>query len=757
MLLRSSACAVRGLVLAALLVIPGPLLAVTPILWTMETYEDFERGKPDGVAVAASGELVLAPGLRPLKLPPLEETPEPFLWSQAVDSKGTLYVGGGTGGRIYRIPRGAAGALYYETGDLAVHALAVDRSDVLYAATSPQGKVYRITGEAKGEVYYQPEDRYIWALAFGPKGDLYAATGEHGVVYKITAKGKAEVFFRSEQFHVVSLAFDAAGNLYAGTDGKGLIYKISPQGKAAVVYDSPLREIGALAIDPKGTVYAAALGVEGEAVVPPPPQPQPTPPGRPAQAGAPVPPPLLLPGMEGGATTTVTVTATAGGPGVSPGMPLPRSEVYRIDPDGAVTTLWSSQSEVVYALTLDASGRPLVGTGEPGRIRVLSGIQQSTLLVRLPESQVTSLGSGQGQQIFATSSNVGRVYGLEAAAGDSGSYVSPARDTQSLSRWGRIAWRATAPGGARVEVVTRSGNSSVPDSTWSDWTAVYPNPEGTAVSSPPARFLQWRARLTRPSGGTSPALSAVSIAYVQSNLPPVIKRVTLLPPGVIREHPPSAQEIDPQDLAFTGIRVGPDADQVTPQPQPQGKKTYVRGMRAVEWEADDPNGDTLAYDIAFRAEGETAWKPMARGVRDPSFGFDSTQLPDGLYRLRIEASDAPSNPASQAKSASIVTEPFLVDNTPPLVQVTARKGAKGSSVGIDVAANDTQGPIARAEYSLDGARWVALVPADGINDSRSESYSATLEALRPGEHTVIVKVTDLLGNTGAGKATFSSE
>jgi len=74
-----------------------------------------------------------------------------------------------------------------------------------------------------------------------------------------------------------------------------------------------------------------------------------------------------------------------------------------------------------------------------------------------------------------------------------------------------------------------------------------------------------------------------------------------------------------------------------------------------------------------------------------------------------------------------------------------------------VSANDGQGPLARAEYSLDGARWVPLLPADGISDSRAESYSFALEAPRSGEHTVIVKVTDLLGNTGAGKATFSSE
>jgi hypothetical protein len=52
---------------------------------------------------------------------------------------------------------------------------------------------------------------------------------------------------------------------------------------------------------------------------------------------------------------------------------------------------------------------------------------------------------------------------------------------------------------------------------------------------------------------------------------------------------------------------------------------------------------------------------------------------------------------------------------------------------------------------------VPIAPADGVSDSRTETYSISLGALRPGEHTVIVKVTDLLGNTGAGKATFTSD
>ncbi len=246
------------------------------------------------------------------------------------------------------------------------------------------------------------------------------------------------------------------------------------------------------------------------------------------------------------------------------------------------------------------------------------------------------------------------------------------------------------------------------------------------------------------------------MAYLPSNLPPVLKRLSVEPPGIVRERLPYAAEPEPQDLAFTGIRVNPDTGALTSQPsQMPEKRIYVRGMRALEWDAEDPNGDALSFDLSFKSESESAWKPLAKGLRDSYFAFDSTQLPDGLYRVRVDATDAPSNPAGQARTASQVSDPFLVDNTPPTVQVTARR--TGKDVVVEASASDTIGPIARAEYSLDAARWVPVAPTDGVSDSRAETYSIGLGSLRSGEHTVIVKVTDLLGNTGAGKATFNSD
>ncbi len=748
-----------GVIGFVLLLGVSPVAAVTPVLWTVGSLDEFEKGKPDGVAVGAMGDLALAPGLRPVKLPPLEESAEPFLWSEVVDSRGTLYLGAGNGGAIYRVPAGAAGSVYFQTGDLAVHALALDKSDTLYAGSSPQGKIYRITGEAKGEVYFQPEDRYIWALQVGPKGELYAATGERGIIYKITAKGKAERFFDTEEFHITSLAFDAKGNLLAGSDGKGLLYRIDPQGKPTVLYDSALREINAIAVDPRGVVYASAIGTESELSVPPLRAPQAAPAGKePVPPGVPQAPEVPIPGIESGPTATITVTASATGAGQQAAGQLPRSEVYRIDPDGTTTVIWSSQSETVYSLLLDGAGRLILGTGEPARIRAVTGPQQSSLLARLSESQVTSMASGPGQKTFIATSNVGRVYMLDAAGAESGTFLSAPRDAQTVARWGRISWRAGLPAGAKVELATRSGNSGLPDATWSDWSPAYASPEGSSVTSPTARFLQWRARLTRQGTGPGPTLYAVSVAYLQANLPPTLRTLNIEPPGVVRERLPYVPEPDPADLAFTGIRVDADGARLGPSggSVPE-KKIYVRGMRAVDWDADDPNDDTLAYDLWFRGEGETAWKPLARRLGESYFAFDSMQLPDGLYRVRVDASDAHSNPGSDAKTATLTSEAFLVDNTPPTVQVTARKGSKGAAVVIDATAVDTMGPITAAEYSVDAAGWTKLAPQDGVSDSRSEAYTLSLDGLRPGEHTVILKVSDLLGNVGAGKATFTSE
>src|SRR5262249_40408264 len=139
-------------------------------------------------------------------------------------------------------------------------------------------------------------------------------------------------------------------------------------------------------------------------------------------AGLPGQPPVPVPGISEEPTPRVTVTTVSAS--LSPGGgPPPRSEVYRVDPDGTVVTLWSSPSEVAYALKIDAAGRRVIGRGERGRLRVLTGPQQSTQIARLPSSQVTAIAV-TGRELVVAASNVGRLYRLDPAQADSGAYLS---------------------------------------------------------------------------------------------------------------------------------------------------------------------------------------------------------------------------------------------------------------------------------------------------------------------------------------------
>jgi len=729
-----------------------PVRAVSPIQWSQQGLTDFEKGKPDGVAVTARVGIVLARAVRELPVKALEESSQPFLWSEAIDSKGSLYVGSGNDGKVFKIPKSGAGNLFYSSGDLAVQAVAVDSRDYVYVGTSPEGKVYRVAPDGKGEVWFDPDERYIWALVFDRSGNLFVATGEHGIIYKVSDKGKGTPFFDSEESHIVSLAFDRQGNLLAGSSGKGLLYRVAPDGKGTVVLDTALREVNTLAVDPVGRIYASAIVAE----IPPLARPAPRPRAREVSGGeeaisslAPGGPPNPSEperwDSEGGGDLDLLHEASAS---------RIRSQVYRVDSDGLATQLWSSETETVFSLAIAGEKEVYLGTGGSGKIRRLDADGSASLVAKLASSQVTALLSAPDGSLYAAGSNGGKVYLLDREAADSGVYLSPARDATTLARWGRIGWTGTTPAGTRVELSTRSGNSAVPDATWSDWSPAYVAPGGSGVVSPTARFIQWKARLSRQAKGVSPILEAVSLTYLPANLPPKVEKLRLNPPGVVLQKPPFPPETIGPETAFSEPPT-PPAGTEFPSPFPvfPGKKVYQRGMRSISWEGSDPNEDTLRYNLFYRGEGEEEWRPLARGVREGYFAWDSVLLPDGRYRIRIVATDAPSNPPGNEKTGEEISSPFVVDNSPPRIETTAHKDDKGAATEVRV--SDITSPIRSLEYSLDAASWVLVMPQDGIADSLSEQYRLTLERLPAGEHTLLLKATDAEGNVGTAKVALT--
>ena len=192
---------------------------------------------------------------------------------------------------------------------------------------------------------------------------------------------------------------------------------------------------------------------------------------------------------------------------------------------------------------------------------------------------------------------------IERASAAEGSYVSEAKDAGLAASWGTIAWRASgAAGPGAIRIATRTGNTAVPDDTWSDWSAPYQRAEGDAVTSPAARYLQWRAELKGQfAGSASPGQASVSIAYLQRNARPRVTEITVHPPGIVFQRPYPAGEPEiaglgdvPGEARAPAFATPLGSTQQTPASGPAlGRRMYQKGLQAFAWKAEDDNDDRM--------------------------------------------------------------------------------------------------------------------------------------------------------------------
>ncbi len=721
--------------------------AATPTFWIVSTQSDLLKGEAEHLSIDNHGRLVLGPATDLIY-----ESTAPFLWSLLSAPDESIYVGSGNEGKVFRVDPNGKGSVFFDANELEIHALALAPGGGLYVGSSPDGKIYKVDSAGKATTLFDPDDKYIWALAVDTDGNVFAATGEKGVVYKIGTDGKAAPFYQTRTTHAVALAFDRDGRLLIGTGSPGKVFRVDRAGKGFVLLDSPFQEIHSLRVDASGQTYAAAvagkdLSEDRSALDRPAPEP--------SRSGTPV------------ATVTTEITSMSivdlSMPSVQPSSAAPREErrnakgaVYRIDPEGPWDVQWESKDDTPYDVTFESDGSVLVGTGSGGKIFRLNGEpSRSALVTRADAQQVTMfLRDSAGQRYYATA-NPGKVFKLSSNYAERGTYESEVRDAETVATWGTISWRASVPGSARVEISTRSGNTKTPDDTWSAWTEPYQSAEGSAIRSPKARYLQWRAVLVGRSG--SPVLTSVTVAYLQRNTRPDVSSITVHPPGTVFQKPFSTGELE---IAGFGDTL---PDRRTPSASPQGsrggltmppgptlgRRIYQKGLQTFVWKADDENGDDLRYDVMYRREGETTWKPLKRDLSDPIFVWDTTSVPNGTYLIKIVASDSPSNPSGAALVGERESTTFDIDNAPPDITVTASRRDGARSV-LTFEVRDDQSAVQRVEYSLDADRWRTTYPKDGIADSRAEQFELVLDADLAAKG-VIIRAVDAMNNVSTAR------
>ena len=763
--------------------------AVTTEKVDHDTFAEFEPGEFDNVSLGSDGHLALAPAITNLA-----SATDPIIWSAVQDAHGNLFFGTGNQGKVYKLtPKGEL-TVFFAPNEVMVHALALDGKGRLYAATSPNGRVYRLDPDGHAEVYCNPGETYIWAMTFDQDGALYLATGNHGRILRVAPTNStpavAQTYVETDETHINALAWDKHGNLLAGTSPHGYLYRIGKDRHAFVVFNSGDTEIKQISVAPDGRIYASTFAGST--------RPEPSSASGPGgiifsvigsgmssenapkagtSSNAPSPSHASAAPTDDGTSQPsaggpVTAGGGAGQGGTSAGGPS-QGAIYLIDTNGFHERYWSAPGEAIYAMTLLPDGDLLVGTGDKGRIYSVASPNHWQLLQKTSDgSQVSALlpDAANPKEYYALTSHPGKLYRLDFMLATNGIYTSKAFDAKQKSLWGKLHPDADVPANTALEFSTRSGNTEKPEKTWSGWSAAAPLSPEITVASPPARYLQYRVQFKRDakSPEATAQLRRVQFYYQSQNAAPFISRIKVHNEGFgVTKMPTPQIEAPTVNLnQLLGSAGGDPAGVSSSNPamaaiaallsHPPLKITKGPGLCTVVWQASDPNQDKLVYSVAIRGESETQWTALVDKTEDSFCSFDTTGFREGLYYVKVTASDEPSNTPETARTAEDTSEAFLIDNTPPALTVRKQEVTKDHA-RIVVEAVDHASVISSAGYSLDGKDEVALRPDDLIFDSTNETFVVELTGLGKGAHSLLLRVQSEAKNTSVLKLNFETK
>ena len=677
-----------------------PVFGVTTRIWEQQHQKDFESGKPENVSLSSKGELMLAPKLDAF----FEDTKEIYVWCLAEDSKGNIYAGTGNGGKIYRINTDGESSLFYDSPEVSILTLAIDPNDNIYAGTAPDGLIYKLTDSSTPPTtILSSEEKYVWAMTFDEAGNLYASTGTSGKIYKITPDGQTSVLYDSDERNILCLLYHQ-GVLYAGSDGKGTIYSVKTEdGAATVIYQTGQKEVRRLVIGAQGLIYAGTITTAAP------------------QPGGPPPPP--------------------GPPG--PGGRNPeekKSRVYKIQPDGIVSVMWEAPDPLILAMVFDSEEGLYVGTGDSGKLYWVNTDGDSVLKGKCSASQILAIHrTANSDRLLLATGNAGKIFELKSDYLAEGTLESKEHDTKVVSRWGKLSWEGVTPEGTAISFATRTGNTEKPNSTWNDWSEELTDPETSQITSPAARYIQWRAKLTTSAVSETPVLKKVTVASVQSNTEPRFTSIEVRRGGAPESPgPPEGVRRPRESRTPSNSNSGGDSTKYT-----------------ASWKVEDENSDTLQFNVYYKGIDETNWKLLKKELNETSYALDTTSMSDGRYVVKVNATDKLSNPPNFAKSTEKISDPFDIDNSQPTVTDITATANDDQTYQITCTVEDLASYIQKAVYKIDSdEHWQVIFPDDGIFDSKRETLLLHTNSLPAGEHTITIRVTDAAVNTGVGRATF---
>ena len=107
--------------------------------------------------------------------------------------------------------------------------------------------------------------------------------------------------------------------------------------------------------------------------------------------------------------------------------------------------------------------------------------------------------------------------------------------------------------------------------------------------------------------------------------------------------------------------------------QPDRHGSTCGGMRPI------PTKTIWSSRSPVRKDGWPAWIRLIEDpITDKNFAWDTTAFPSGSYRIKLIASDRPSNSPDEALTRDRESLTFIVDHDPPRVRLETR--SRGASI-----------------------------------------------------------------------------
>jgi sugar lactone lactonase YvrE len=660
--------------------------------------------------------------------------------------------------------------------DLCLWAQARGIDGTVYVGAWGHGTIYRPNGQGGLEDFAVTDAAAITALAAAPDGTLYAASYPGGKIRRVDAEGQVSDFCRLESDYVWAMAFDAAGDCWVAAGSPAGVFRIDGNGRAVRVFQPPDRHAIAMVAAPEGGVYVGTYP-QGRVYL--------------------VEPSGTALGVFEAPSAAVQCLALDQQGNLYVGT-SPTAFVYRIAPNGMATELLKAREKHVMALAVDSIGRVYAALGQKGKVYCIAPDRSVGSREERGVSAVTSLAIAE-EAVSLCGVGATRFMSGWLDGHAEGAYTSSVHDAGAPARWGGVSWLAT-DGDGDIELFTRTGNTMLPDQTWSAWEPVRIDGEAASVASPSARYIQYRIAMRSDHAAHAPALQRVELIYMSKNQPPSLSIKS-----------------------------------------PQSGDVWS-GKRKVRWSADDPDKDRLTYSVFYSGDNGESWteikgkteesteseptedeepgveeemldseelstrKPSREDVSHPTrrallpsagggalrpafddefdsefgdmsefggggdefsleedgvgdiedlFGdsssalgskdmeWDTTKVPDGVYLLKAVATDSRANP-DDPLTVERVSGPVRVDNTPP--KITGGVGEHLLKPPRSLVISDKASRVASVEYRVDKAEWHAAAAVDGIFDSRSETITINPSVLLAGRHVIELRMRDGAGN-----------